>query len=316
MRELAFWAKLAVLGGVLGGLAFFGALRLSVKGGTVTMPDLKGLPRQAAEMRLQSLGLSLQVREERYSAEHPYGTVMEQNLEPGVALKRGRTIAVVLSIGNKELEVPRLVGSASSRQARLLLEQGGLVLGRLARVHAEAPRDSVLAQSPEAGSKAGRGDAVSLLVSAGPRERERLMPDLRGRPVEEARQLAARAGLMLRRVGEAAETPPGAAPGSVLAQSLSPASRVAPGAELLLTVAPGGGAGAPARLARLDLQVPDDSLVERRLQVRVRDAQGERLIHNAMEKPGARLRKEFRAHGPATAEISLGGKVLETREIP
>jgi serine/threonine-protein kinase len=317
VKELLFWGRLAALSAALGLLAFFGVMRLSVKGGTVSMPDLRGLPLQAAEMRLRSEGLQLQVREERHSNELPFGAVMEQSMEAGASLKRGRTIAVVVSIGNKVLTVPHVIGSASSRQARLLLEQNGLKPGRLARVHDELiPRDSVLAQSPEAGSEASRGDAVSLLVSAGPRERARLMPDLKGRSLDEARALASRAGLVLRRVNEAKAVPAGAEPGSVLGQSLSPAARVLPGSELLLSVAPGGAASAPARLARLDLLVPADSLVERRLQVLVRDSQGERMLHNAMEKPGARLRKEFRAYGPATAEISLAGVVIETREIP
>jgi hypothetical protein len=117
-------------------------------------------------------------------------------------------------------------------------------------------------------------------------------------------------------VTELASAPAGSKPGSVVSQSLSPAAQVLPGAELLLSVAPGGAVTAAARLARLDLEVPNDSVVERRLRVVVKDGQGERVIHNAMEKPGAKIRKEFKAYGPANAEISLGGVVLETREIP
>lgn len=317
MSELRFWARLGGLSIAAGALAFFLVMRLSIKGGTVTMPDLKGLPVQAAALKLQGLGLELQVREERYSAEAPYGAVLEQSLEAGAKLKRGRSIAVIISIGNKVLRVPLLVGSASSRQARLLLEQNGFSAGRIARVRDEASaRDTVLAQSPESGTEAVRGQAVALLVSDGPRDKARLMPDLRGRSLEEARQAAARAGLVLRKVTELSALPAGAKPGAVLAQNLSPAAQVLPGAELTLSVAPGGTATASARLARLDLSVPADSVVERRLRVIVRDSQGERVIHNAMEKPGAKLRKEFKAYGQANAEISLGGVVLETREIP
>jgi serine/threonine-protein kinase len=317
VSELRFWGRLAGLSVLSGALAFFLVARLGIKGGTVTMPDLKGLPVQGASLKLQSLGLELQVREERYSAEAPYGAVLEQSLEPGAKLKRGRSIAVIVSIGNKVLQVPVLVGSASSRQARLLLEQSGLAAGRIARVHDETTaRDTVLAQSPEPGTEAARGQAVSLLVSDGPSDKARLMPDLRGRSLDEARQIAARAGLVLRKVNELPATPAGVKPGSVVAQSLSAAAQVLPGTELTLNVAPGGASAVPARLARLDLVVPNDSVVERRLQVVVRDSQGERVIHNAMEKPGAHLRKEFKAYGPAKAEISLGGEVLETRDIP
>ena len=219
--------SLAVLAALLGAASFYGVMGLSVKGGTVTMPELKGLPKAAAEIKLQSLGLDMQVREERYDPSAPFGAVLEQSLEAGASLKRGRTIAVVLSIGQKILKVPQLVGSASSRQARLLLEQNGLSAGRLAWASDPlAPRDTVLAQSPEAGIEASRGQAVSLLVSAGPREVARSMPDLRGRSLDEARAIAQRAGLVLRKVAEAPSLPVGAVAGSVLSQSLTPAARV------------------------------------------------------------------------------------------
>jgi serine/threonine-protein kinase len=316
VKELLFWGRLLALGVLLALVGFWTVMNLSVKGGTVTMPSLKGLPKAAAELKLSQLGLKLQVREERYSSE-PFGTILEQSLEPGAKLKRGRTIAVVLSMGAKILQVPAVLGSSSSRQARLLLEQGGLAVGRIARVFdPDVPRDSVMAQSPEAGSAARRGEHVSLLVSAGPREVARVMPDLRGRSLREARALVERMGLVLTRVETADPVPAGAAPGSVVFQSLSPSTRVLAGWLLTLRVAPGGAAAVPARLARLDFQMPADTTVERRLRIVVRDELGERVLHNAMEKPGASLRKEFRVYGTATAEISVNNAVVEKRDIP
>ena len=151
MSEAKFWLRVAALAALSGFLAFALVLRVSVKGGSVKMPDLKGLTQQAAAVKLHNLGLDMQVREERYS-DAPYGAVLEQSLEPDAVLKRGRTIAVVVSIGNKVLAVPSVVGVPSSRQARLLLEQNGLALGRTATIYAAEPADTVLAQSPEPGS--------------------------------------------------------------------------------------------------------------------------------------------------------------------
>ena len=97
MREFWFWVKLLGLGALLGATTFFGVMRVSLRGGVVTMPDLRGLPKASAEARLRSLRLDMSVREERYSSAAPYGAVIEQSLEPGVTLKRGRDIAVVVS---------------------------------------------------------------------------------------------------------------------------------------------------------------------------------------------------------------------------
>lgn len=316
MSELRFWAKLAATGALLGLLAFYMVMRVSLKGGNVTMPDLRGLPQKAAAMKLQGLGLDMTVREERYSPTAAFGAVLEQSMEPGATLKRGRTIAVVVSIGNKVLAVPQLVGSPSARQARLLLEQNGLTAGRTAYLNSDQPRETVLAQSPESGQQASRGEGVSLLISAGPRQSSRVMPDLRGRSLDEARGLAGRMGLVLRRVIEAAVAPADAVPGSVLSQSLPPATRVELGQELALTVTAGGMAAAPARLASVGYEMPEEGVQERRLKLVVRDSLGERLVHNKMEQPGAIVKKEVKVHGPAMLEISVGGVVLETKEIP
>jgi serine/threonine-protein kinase len=326
VSELRFWLRLILLGGLSFALAFGLVLRLSVKGGTVKMPDLKGLTRQAAEVKLHNMGLELQVREERYS-DAPYGAVLEQSLEAGAVLKRGRTIAVVVSIGNKVLAVPSVVDVPSSRQARLLLEQNGLTVGRMALVYSPEEADTVLAQSPEGGSQALRGEGVSLLVSQGPRPVQRLMPDLLGRSLDEARALSGRIGLVLRRVTTAA--PLAAAglsgtgqpaiaplPGSVLAQSLTPSTRVDAGAELALVVAPGGDAGMPARLATMDYSLPEDGVQERRLAVLVKDSLGQRLVTNRMAQPGAKVHLEFQVHGSASAEIRVGGELVETRPLP
>jgi serine/threonine-protein kinase len=318
VSELKFWLRVAALAALSGFLAFALVLRVSVKGGSVKMPDLKGLTQQAAAVKLHNLGLDMQVREERYS-DAPYGAVLEQSLEPDAVLKRGRTIAVVVSIGNKVLAVPSVVGVPSSRQARLLLEQNGLALGRTATIYAADPADTVLAQSPEPGSQAVRGEGVSLLISAGPAPQQRLMPDLRGRSLDDARDLVTRVGLVLRRVTETAQAQNGApqpAPGSVVDQSLTPSTRVDAGTELYLSVAPGGSAQVPARLATLEVSLPEDGVQERRLKVLVKDSLGQRVAYNRMEQPGANISLDVKVHGPATAEISIGGDVVETRVIP
>ena len=147
MSEAKFWLRVAALAALAGFLAFALVLRVSVKGGSVKMPDLKGLTQQAAEVKLHNMGLEMQVREERYS-DAPYGAVLEQSLEPGAVLKRGRTIAVVVGIGNKVLAVPSVLGVPSSRQARLLLEQNGMALGRSAFIYSPDPADTVPSTRP------------------------------------------------------------------------------------------------------------------------------------------------------------------------
>jgi beta-lactam-binding protein with PASTA domain len=189
----------------------------------------------------------------------------------------------------------------------------------VAHVYSPEAADTVLAQSPEPGGQALRGEGVSLLVSQGPRPVQRLMPTLYGRSLDEARALVSRIGLVLRKVDEAAAVPAtqvAPMPGSVLAQSLTPSTRVDAGSELALTVAPGGATGAPARLTSLDFELPEDGVQERRLAVLVKDGLGQRTVSNRMAQPGAKIHLEFQVHGAASAEIRVGGELIETKELP
>jgi hypothetical protein len=102
----------------------------------------------------------------------------------------------------------------------------------------------------------------------------------------------------------------------VVDQSLTPSTRVDAGTELYLSVAPGGSAQVPARLATLEVSLPEDGVQERRLKVLVKDSLGQRVAYNRMEQPGANISLDVKVHGPATAEISIGGDVVETRVIP
>ena len=314
MSEARFWLKLTALSAAAGASVFFVVMTFSLKGGNVTMPDLRGLPKAGADAKLQGLGLQLQVREERYNNTSAYSAVLEQSVEPGATIKRGRVIAVVVSLGSQTLEAPQLQGMPSARQAHLLLEQNGLKLGAEDYVTNDMPRDTVLAQAPEAGQALARGDQVSLLVSAGPALAARVMPNMLGQSLDGARSLAGRMGLVLRRVVEAADK--AGVPGTVLAQSLTASARVEAGQDLILTVVPGNDAVGGARLVPFSYDLPEDGVQERRVRITITDSRGQRLVHNAMEQPGGTVRKEVKAYGPAKLTISLSGQVVEERDLP
>lgn len=314
MSERRYWLRLGAFCFVGGGLLFYLVMTLTVKGGKVSMPELKGASRAAAEFKLKGLGLRMAVREERFSAASPYGTVLEQDIEPGATIKRGRSVEVILSKGTKIVNVPALAGLPSSRQARLLLEQNGLELALEDQVHDESPKDTVLAQSPDAGVEVPRGARISLLSSLGPEAGAWVMPDFRGKDAGLARQASQKMGLILRRVTE--KEIKGAAPGSVIQQSLSPGAKVSEGEDLALVVASGSADGAGARLAEIAYELPEDGVTERRVQITVSDALGQRVVYSHMVKPGATVKLEARVHGKASYRVSLSGETAEEKEIP
>ena len=289
-------------------------MTIFVRGGTVSVPDLKGTSQAVARHKLRAQGLEMQVREERWSNSVPYGVVIEQGTDAGVTLKRGRSIAAVISLGTRSVAVPQLGGMASARQARLLLEQNGLGQGVLDEVHSGLPQGTVLAQSPESGVEVSRGDAISLLVSKGPRPVARVMPNLKGSTLEEARTLVRQAGLVLRHVTEVPGK--GLTAGTVLSQSLPAGMPAVEGEDIALNVAQGAESLVSARLAILEFTLPAEGVQERRVTIRVTDARGEKLVHNAMEKPGKKLKMDVRVSGPASYRVEVSGQVAEEKEIP
>jgi beta-lactam-binding protein with PASTA domain len=314
MNERRYWLRLGAACFMGGMLLFYLVLNITVKGGRVNMPDLKGLSRSAAEYKLKGLGLHMVVKEERFSSESPYATVLEQDIEAASTIKRGRTVELILSKGTKIVNVPQLAAMTSSRQARLLLEQNGLELAQEDHVVDEAPKDTVLAQAPEAGVEVARGAKVSLLSSLGPPKNAWVMPDFVGGDAAAARAAAQAMGLVLRKVTE--KEVKGLAPGKVASQSLSPGARTEEGAELALVVSQGGDSGAPARLAEISYDLPEDGVTERRVLITVTDSLGQRAVYNRMVKPGENVKVEARIHGPASYSVSLGGQVVEGKELP
>lgn len=211
----------------------------------VRLPDLLGASAEAAAETLRSLGLGVDLA--AIASDEAPGTVVAIDPTAGSELRPGRRVLVTYALPHGQLaptEVPALVGLAYPDEVEAALKGAGLEVGSAARIEAPAPAGVVLAQAVDAGSTAGTGERIDVLVSLGPRRQETFLPNLVGRDVEEARALAAVAGLGPDRVLEDRVSAANGAPGEVLAQSLAPYEPFAlEGAMLRLVVQAGVAAG-------------------------------------------------------------------------
>jgi len=89
------------------GLAFVsglaGVVYMSLQGSEVRVPEIVGKNFEESERELESLGLRIKKRADRYSQEAP-NTVLEQLPRPGDTVKTGQLILVVTSKPNPEGE--------------------------------------------------------------------------------------------------------------------------------------------------------------------------------------------------------------------
>jgi eukaryotic-like serine/threonine-protein kinase len=170
-----------------------------------------------------------------YSEDVPAGVVISADAEPGTVLRHGTDVELVVSRGPERYGVPTLQGS-TAEQARAALEDVNLTLGSTTEEYSETvPSGQVVSSAPVAGEQLPPGTAVDVVVSRGQAPVE--VPDVTGRPQDEASALLTAAGLTVELAPEPVfhdEVPAG----SVVTQSPGPSS-VERGTPVTLTVSKG-----------------------------------------------------------------------------
>jgi beta-lactam-binding protein with PASTA domain len=187
---------MALLVFILAAAAFLSAItamRIAIHGREVNMPNLVGKNVSEANNLLRSRGLVLRVADRLYS-ELPINVVVRQSPPPGMLMKVSQQAHVVLSLGQRQLQIPLLEGN-SLRASRIELLRAGLQIGEVSGITtSDEPADSVILQTPRPGGGAAT-PRVDVLVSDGPREVAFVMPHLVGMSDNDAQHRLDVAGL-------------------------------------------------------------------------------------------------------------------------
>ena len=197
IRERLEWlGRMTFLLFILASAAFLSAItamRIAIHGRETTMPNLVGRNVAEASQALRSKGLILRVADRVYS-DLPINEVVRQTPPPGMLMKVSQQAHVVLSLGQKQLEIPSLEGN-SLRVSRIELLREGLQVGEVSTVSLpDEPADKVLLQNPKQGKMAAT-PKVDVLVSSGPKETSYVMPYLIGLSEIEAQKRLDQANL-------------------------------------------------------------------------------------------------------------------------
>src|SRR6201982_898307 len=182
LRERLEWlSRMTLLVFILASAAFLSAItamRIAIHGREVTMPNLVGKSVSEANGMLRSRGLVLRVADRVYS-DSPINVVVRQTPPAGLLMKVSQQAHVVLSLGQRQLEIPLLEGN-SLRASRIELLRAGLQVGEVSAVTMpERPADEVVLQTPRPGAGAAT-PRVDVLVSQGAREASYVMPHFVG----------------------------------------------------------------------------------------------------------------------------------------
>jgi len=185
--SLRRWVKTGLwvaAGGALVGFtfvfSFFMAMKIEMRSTEVIVPDLASLTMEEARRVAAPLDLLLEVADHLHDPAVASGRILQQEPASGSSVRRSRRIKLVMSLGGKVLEVPDLTGEAA-RAVEIRLRRDGFVPGDQARAYSrEVPADRVLAQDPPSESPAVPNTRVHRLISAGPRDKVYVMPQLTG----------------------------------------------------------------------------------------------------------------------------------------
>lgn len=147
----------------------------------VATPQVLQLDKALAQEKIESLGLIFR-EVEKEPSDTPEGTVLNTSPIPGVQVKRGTVIMVVVSSGPEKARIPSVLGYAKDA-ARTTLIDAGFVIEKIEQVDdPDAPAGSVVSVEPEMGSTQPTGTKVTVRVCSG----YITLPDVSGKTLAEA----------------------------------------------------------------------------------------------------------------------------------
>jgi len=162
-------------------------------GRTIMVPDLTGLTTDEVDDVTSSRRLRFEVVDSVFSTEMPRGTVIKQNPYASSRVKKNRKIFLTMNAVNPEMvSMPQLIG-LSFRQARLALQNAGLIQGTI-EYKPDFAKNNVLQQMHSdtvinEGTIITKGSVIDLVLGMGLSSKTTRVPELVGLGLEEASEI-------------------------------------------------------------------------------------------------------------------------------
>ena len=199
----------------------------------VEMIDLRGKTFEEAKAALKGIGLGIEKAGEESSDTYAQGQIVSQSAEAGSKVDKNTTIRVTISSGVGEVEVPSVTG-VDKETAEAKLAENGFIANANFEYSESVANGTVISQSPEAGSKAKKGDTVTINVSRG--VEPIVMINVLNKPEAEARAALSNLGLNVTTTSEYSNDVP---EGCVISQSIVEGKSVEKGATVTLVISLG-----------------------------------------------------------------------------
>ncbi|MCP2252237.1 serine/threonine protein kinase [Prauserella aidingensis] len=206
--------------------------------GKPVVPDIQqGISVEQAQQAIKQAQLT-PTRDEstdQYSTDVQQGAVISVSPQPGTQVNIGTNVAIVVSKGPEPLPVPSVAGMPRDQAFTTLQEAGFEPYDAGEEFSADVAGGHVVRTEPANGETVDQGSRIGVYVSNAVD-----VPDVKGRPLRDARQLLSDAGLRI--AGDSGGDDDGGLGGGrfvvVVGQNPEPGTRVEQGSEVALSTLP------------------------------------------------------------------------------
>ena len=200
---------------------------------TLTVPNVVGMSQELAETTITDAGFDVGgISTTQTTNATEVGTVVAQTPAASAAAKANSAIDIVVSGGQKLVDVPDVVGMTEAA-AQSALKSAGLTAQSSTGNSKTVPAGSVIQQAPPAGQQVPAGTSVGITISQGPGSAT--VPSVVGKSQSDAQSALKSAGLGSQVVNNYNAAPKG----QVYAQTPSAGTLVAPGTVVAIQVSKG-----------------------------------------------------------------------------
>ena len=207
----------------------------------VSVPNVVGMAKAAAESAILSVGLAVGTESSQCSDMVPADQVISQSPTGGTSVPAGSAVNLTISSGScggPQVIVPNVVGMATGAAESAILSAGLAVGTKWYTASDTVPAEHVIGQDPAAGTAVSPGSAVVLTISTGPSEPGQVqVPDVVGMTQSAAESAIDAAGLVVGTVDQASSST--VPKGNVISQSPAAGTSMASGSAVDLVVSSG-----------------------------------------------------------------------------
>lgn len=214
---------------------------VEVPDGTVIVPDVEGLEKDEAILKIENVKLQVSAEGNVVSDYIQAGRIVLQSPNGGSYIEEYGTIKLTVSSGrgvqksqNGKSIVPYVIWD-TKEDAISKLSQAGLAEPKIETKNDDnVEAGKVISQSVEYGTEVDEGTQITLVISLGPADFD--MPDVTGKDIDEARSTISSRGVT---VTVSYESSSSVAKNKVISQSVSAGTKVKKGDSVNLTVSSG-----------------------------------------------------------------------------